>query len=195
MNIKNLATLAVVLVGVGTAGCGSSATKTPAANSTDMAFVNQMIPHHRSAVEMARIAQSRAQHPQLKQLAANIIESQNAEINLMTGLRRQFASSGSAHSMTMTGSGAMGMSQEQMGMNMDPSVLKTAQPFDRAFLTMMVPHHGGAVLMARQELKVGRNPQLRALAGRIIAAQNKEIAEMTAWKHGWYPGSGALSGG
>jgi uncharacterized protein (DUF305 family) len=53
---------------------------------------------------------------------------------------------------------------------------------DQDFVATMIPHHAGAVDMAQTELKYGRDPQLLALARSIVAAQQKEIAEMTAWR-------------
>jgi uncharacterized protein (DUF305 family) len=57
---------------------------------------------------------------------------------------------------------------------------------DKDFVAGMIPHHEGAIDMARIELKDGKDPALKKLAGDIIAAQNKEIAFMKAWqaKHG-----------
>ena len=69
-----------------------------------------------------------------------------------------------------------------MGMNMDDSMLMTADPFDREFIDMMVPHHQGAIRMARVQLAKGKDPQLRKLATAIIAAQSKEIEQMNSWR-------------
>ncbi|WP_420141820.1 DUF305 domain-containing protein [Sphingomonas sp.] len=49
---------------------------------------------------------------------------------------------------------------------------------DRDFAVMMIPHHQGAVDMARALLRHGSNPELKALARNIIATQQKEIALM-----------------
>jgi len=53
---------------------------------------------------------------------------------------------------------------------------------DADFVAMMIPHHQGAIDMARAELKYGRDPTLRRLATEIVAAQDKEIASMQRWQ-------------
>jgi uncharacterized protein (DUF305 family) len=50
---------------------------------------------------------------------------------------------------------------------------------DKDFVEMMVPHHQGAIAMAKAELRYGRNEQLRRLAHDIIVAQQAEIGVMT----------------
>jgi uncharacterized protein (DUF305 family) len=52
---------------------------------------------------------------------------------------------------------------------------------DRDFVLMMIPHHRGAIDMAKAELEQGKDETLRAMAEGIITAQEKEIGEMEAW--------------
>ncbi len=63
---------------------------------------------------------------------------------------------------------------------------KTGDAFDKAFLSEMIPHHQGAVVMAEMVLKTSTRPELRKLAEDIIVAQNKEIMMMQAWKKDWF---------
>ena len=55
----------------------------------DLMFIDMMIPHHASAVAMAQVAETRAEHPELRTLAEQIIESQSAEIAQMQAWREQ----------------------------------------------------------------------------------------------------------
>ncbi len=63
---------------------------------------------------------------------------------------------------------------------------KTGDAFDQAFLSEMIVHHEGAVVMAEAALANAKHQEIKDLAKAIIAAQNKEIADMKAWNEAWY---------
>lgn len=65
-------------------------------------------------------------------------------------------------------------------MHQEMAVELTGNP-DVDFIRSMIPHHQGAVDMARIELEHGTDPEVKALAEAVIAAQQKEIAWMQAW--------------
>jgi uncharacterized protein (DUF305 family) len=52
---------------------------------------------------------------------------------------------------------------------------------DVDFATMMIPHHQGAIAMARSQLEHGQDPELRRLAEKIIGDQEREIAILEEW--------------
>ncbi len=66
------------------------------------------------------------------------------------------------------------------GMRMGGTAAQSA-PFDQQFIDMMVPHHEGAVEMAKVALKHARDPETKRMAQKIIDDQEKEIAEMRDW--------------
>ena len=63
---------------------------------------------------------------------------------------------------------------------------------DRDFVAMMVPHHQGAIDMARAELRHGRNEQLRRLAQEIVVEQLQQIEAMRLALGERHPGSGTM---
>ena len=83
----------------------------------------------------------------------------------------------------MPGMGAAGgdMRGSMMGMMKNMESMKTTGDTDRDFAAMMKVHHQGAIDMAQMELKSGQDAKMRAMAKRIIDAQQKEIKEFDQW--------------
>ncbi|MGH2898306.1 MAG: DUF305 domain-containing protein, partial [Solirubrobacteraceae bacterium] len=162
-----------VLAGCGDddSGGGGAGVATGSGNPVDRAFVGEMVPHHESAIEMAAIAQRRASGGFVKQLADDIARTQQAEIATMRAADRRIAAGGVRR-------GSLGVPEHMMGMDGAVASLMTAQPFDAAFVRMMIPHHEGALVMAKAELERGEDPELKQLARDILAAQELEIAAM-----------------
>ena len=139
--------------------------------AVDRAFAQAMVPHHESAVEMAQIAQERGESRFVRRLAENIISTQLAEIDILESADKRLAGEGAEV-------GSLGVPDHMMGMDGDTASLKTAEPFDKAFMEMMIEHHEGAVEMAKVEQAKGADAELKNLAQAIIRAQESEIAEM-----------------
>ncbi|OGC86223.1 hypothetical protein A3D70_01790 [Candidatus Adlerbacteria bacterium RIFCSPHIGHO2_02_FULL_54_18] len=60
------------------------------------------------------------------------------------------------------------------------------QNIDQHFIVQMIPHHDGAIAMAKIALERSKRPEMITLANNIIEAQEKEIADMRSWYRSWY---------
>lgn len=83
--------------------------------------------------------------------------------------------------MSGTGTAAPGPFDAVMQKMHEAMMVAPSGNVDVDFVRGMIPHHQGAIDMAKIELEKGTDPEIRALAEGIIAAQEKEIAEMQAW--------------
>ena len=70
-----------------------------------------------------------------------------------------------------------------MGMDLGPADAE----YNLRFIDAMIPHHQGAVEMAKQAKEKSKRPEIQKLADDIIKAQDKEIAQMKQWRTAWYP--------
>jgi len=150
---------------------------------SDEAFIDAMVPHHRDAVEMAEVALENAEHQEIQRLARNIIAAQRTEIEELRSLKEEISGASDA---------PMQMSEkdmESMGMMTDPGELANREPFDKAFIDAMIPHHQSATEMARIAAERSGNPGIQTLAEDIITAQAREIEQMKTWREEWYPES------
>jgi len=198
----------VATLGVLTLSGGNSSntgTANNQCNMTDEQFIGHMVPHHEQAIVMAQIAQEKAEHPEVKQLAGNIISTQNSEISKMREWYKNWygkdvpvnssminmSTENCNISHDMGNNRMMNHTGEAMKNMTDLNSLKNANPFDKAFLEQMIAHHEMAVMMAQGVLNSER-PEIRELANSIIKAQTAEIELMKEWLSKWY-GSGALS--
>lgn len=148
---------------------------------SDERFIDAMVPHHRGAVEMAEVALENAEHEEIERLAENIVVTQEAEIQELKEIKKEeFGTSRVPENMDQ---GQM----EGMGMMEDPRSLADEEPFDRAFIDAMIPHHRSAIHMANMALQRSENPRVKELAGEIVGAQEREISQMRTWRESWYP--------
>ena len=152
----------------------------PNGEYSDKAFIDAMVPHHEGAVEMAQVALQRAEHAEITNLAKEIVGAQRAEIELFGEIReREYGAAESTMGMNEQDMEAMGMS--------DSEALANAEPFDKAFIDEMIPHHESAIAMAEIARQETNDPSIREIAADIVTAQKREIEQMKQWRQQWYP--------
>ena len=142
----------------------------------DVMFAQMMIPHHEQAVEMADMAldPDASSSVEVRELAVDIKAAQDPEIETMRAWLEAWGAPQEAPSAMNHDSGMM--SQGDMG------TLASAEgaEFDQMWLTMMIEHHEGAIIMAQDVLATTDNAEVATMAEDIVAAQEAEIATMQA---------------
>ena len=146
-------------------------------NSADVMFAQMMIPHHEQAIEMSDIAldPTVGASTVVRDLATQIKGAQDPEITAMKGFL-------TAWGMSLTMDAGMDHSSMMSGMLSATDIAELSAlrgtDFDRAWMAGMIAHHEGAITMAVDVEKGGKNLAVRALAGTITSSQEAEIAEM-----------------
>ena len=166
----------------------------PLRSPADVEFMQGMIVHHAQAVEMTALIESHTENKELRSLGARISRSQSDEIKFM---KRWLEARGepisptmpempgmhmpgmdmSSHSMVMPGLMPGMLTEKQM------EALKKAkgEEFDRLFLTGMIQHHGGALIMVKDLFDTagaGQDAELFNFATDVDSGQRAEIRIM-----------------
>jgi uncharacterized protein (DUF305 family) len=157
----------------------------PPRSPKDVEFMQGMIMHHAQAVEMTALMESHTQNKELRLLGARISKSQSDEIEFM---KRWLTTRGEPTSMAMPEMPGMDMSKQPMLM---PGMLTPKQmealrkangaEFDQLFLTGMIQHHGGALIMVKDLFDTagaGQDAELFNFATDVDSGQRAEIRIM-----------------
>jgi uncharacterized protein (DUF305 family) len=157
----------------------------PPLAQADVDFMQGMIMHHQQAVEMTALIESHTENKQVRALGAKISSSQSDEIRFM---KRWLAARGRATTMpgSMPGMPDMDMSGKPMAPM--PGMLTSEQmvalraargaEFDRLFLTGMIQHHGGALVMVKALFDEAGAGQDADIFNFVTDADNTQTAEI-----------------
>jgi len=140
-------------------GCGDgeeSKGRPIRANPTDMAFATQMLMHHERGIDAADLAATRAKDPVVRRAARELIQLQAVEVQTLRTVRRVLAEGGIEE-------GDLGVPATTL----DPTALRRAEDFDRAYAEAMIAHHQLAIRMSAAERAGGRHAELRRMSGDI----------------------------
>src|SRR5882672_12619566 len=157
----------------------------PPSSAKDVEFMQGMIMHHAQAVEMTALIESSTQNKELRLVGARISSSQSNEIEFM---KRWLTARGEPVSLAMPEMPGMDMSKQPMLM---PGMLTPKQmealrkakgaEFDQLFLTGMIQHHGGALIMVKDLFDTagaGQDAELFNFTTDIDSGQRAEIRIM-----------------
>lgn len=147
----------------------------------EMAFLSDMVHHHKSGLDMMKMAEQRAQHDEIKQLAKKGIAEQQGDIDKMTGMLKAMGKTAEDHAEP-----AESMSK----MKADMAKLEAAQgaEFDRMFLMMMTEHHHGAIHMSELAMEKSSKSEMKQMAEKMGSSQREDVQKMKGWQKEWFGG-------
>jgi uncharacterized protein (DUF305 family) len=168
----------------------SSRATLPPRSPKDVEFMQGMIMHHAQAVEMTALIESHTENKALRLLGARISKSQSDEIKFM---KRWLEARGAPEQTPMAGMPDMDMPGHDMSSHhmlmpgmltpeqMDALRKAQAAEFDHLFLTGMIQHHNGALIMVKDLFETagaGQDAELFNFATDVDSGQRAEIRIM-----------------
>ena len=148
----------------------------PATGYPDVDFANGMIAHHEGAVAMAKVEKQFGKDQLLLTFSDDIIKTQEAEIAFL----KEWLDKQDLSILQIVPEANKTNSVSMSSMMKDMAVSYTGNP-DVDFANGMIPHHQGAINMARTVLQFGKDAEIRKLEETIITTQGNEISILKDW--------------
>ncbi len=173
--------LAVAFLGFAV-GVVATQDRSPAADSVDVGFVQDMLTHHDQAIQMARVVLAYGEDPVVNSYAQDVLADQSYETGVMTTMLGEWDTTRDDRSDQAMAWMGMAVPVAQMpGLLTDDQMaeLKAARgrDLDRLFLERMAEHHRGGIHMAEAAADTADSADVRELAERMAHNQAGEIDE------------------
>ncbi len=147
----------------------------------DKKYLEDMIEHYKSAVDMANLTVSQAKRLEIATLGGQIVTTQEQVVEYMKGLQKSWGYQ-SSMSATMMEHSTMGMTAVSKAF-----AGKTGDDFDRTFLDLMIKHHQSAIAMSRAASTNAKHQEVKSIAQKTIITHSLEVAKMQQWRASWFP--------
>ncbi len=153
-------------------GCAASATTST--NSADRTFLQDMVSHHRRAIEVGRLAVTHGVDPRVVAFGRRIVAEQTPELNRMVAEAK-------ARRVHLDAAAGATMARNRITDTQVQTLRALPGPeFDHRFLALSASSEQGAAAMARTEIAHGENSAARTLAKAIAGAPHSEIPQLQA---------------
>jgi len=177
----------VLLAGAVLVALAVSRSERPGTDGPEAGFARDMSAHHAQAVKMSFIIRDRTDDPGTRLLAYDVINTQSAQIGMMTAWLDEWGvpkADPSGRMRWMSGHGGHGGGAAMPGMATRGQLAELEKASGRAaevlFLKLMIAHHRGGVGMARAALERTGHDRVRRLARTMVEGQQAEITQMNA---------------
>ena len=147
-------------------------------NNFDIDFANMMSIHHKAAIDMSELEIGKGGDVQMIEMAKKIIMEQNGEITQLKNFVAIYKKDTTYNNLSQKNTVLV----DEMKSMMDKMHnMKLTGNIDDDYVMLMIPHHVSAIKMAKDEIAYGKVKELKSMAQKMIATQNKEIATFVAW--------------
>jgi uncharacterized protein (DUF305 family) len=171
---STLVSVSSIVLAFGLAACSDNnsseveSVSPPPIPADDVDLIDNLVPHHQMAIQMADVEVSNGTRQDVKEMAQMMKIAQQEEIVKMQNIRAE-----------LVGSDRIAAMRDPHG-EQDLAELQaaTGADVDRLFLENMIPHHAGAVSLAHRAFDNLTNPELRNMAHMAVVAQTREMNEM-----------------
>ncbi len=143
-------------------------------NAADVAFARQMVPHHLQALELARLAQTRAGDPWVGEFAAKVATARDTDIRTFKDWLDMWGAEPLPRDHAMPGT--------QKRAEIEALAKLNGPSFDRKYVTLMIEHDNGAIKLARAEQAGGAFEGAKALAVATATALGAEVKELKKYR-------------
>ncbi|MES9608585.1 DUF305 domain-containing protein [Actinomadura sp. NPDC000929] len=178
----------VLLAGAVLVALAVSRSERPGTDGPEAGFARDMSVHHAQAVRMSFTVRDRTDDPETRLLAFDIINTQSAQIGMMTAWLDEWGvpkADPSGRMRWMSGHGGHpgggapmpGMATRDRLADLEKASGRDAEVL---FLKLMIAHHRGGVAMARAVLERTGHERVRRLARTMVEGQQAEITQMNA---------------
>lgn len=184
VNILTLVVTAAILAAMTGWMLGQNEARVPH-NEVDTGFLQDMRLHHEQAIFMGFVFRELPDtDPELRAIAASIVQGQSLEVGRMVQLLRSFgeAEARDLEETAMTWMGMVADATSMPGMaseaELDALIAASGEEADELFVGLMTEHHEGGIDMAEYAAERGANDEVRRMAESMASSQRGEIAEM-----------------
>ncbi|MGW5264429.1 DUF305 domain-containing protein [Microbispora sp. NPDC004025] len=143
-------------------------------NAADVTFARQMIPHHLQALEMARLAETRAGDPWVREFAARVATARDTDMRTFRDWLDMWGAEPLPRDHAMPGT--------QTRAEIEALAKLNGPQFDRKYVTLMIEHDNGAIKLARAEQAEGVFEGAKALAVATTTALGAEVKELKKYR-------------
>jgi uncharacterized protein (DUF305 family) len=165
---------------------GDSVRGSPGHADFDRQFIDLLASHHRDSIAMLELATNRSEHSELRGFASEGIPSRTADVATLRDWRAKWYGHGEIPPSAARIQLPDMPEHVVVPIALEIERLKSAKPFDKGFIEVLLPHHQVAIDAAKVASLRATHGEVKALAKTTVERHEKEVDQLKAWYTRWY---------